>query len=250
MTKSKSKQIKQLKYLLLIPLLGGMVLYTACSEKEKEVYEPKLEKRKTYFDLEKEPNISDEESYMDVYIGKEGLSAKELTINDLTVKEKEEFLELKNKLECKNSPLNIKIHEGFKNRRIIAFDIVNIEVKEQVDYGENVPLAILDKVPTYPGCEEGDKDCLNKSMAKFIQENFNGSLANTLGLEKGKKRIYVQFKIDKQGNVIDINARAPHPALKQHAEEVVSKLPQMLPGEQRGKKVSVGYTLPITFNVE
>jgi len=27
-------------------------------------------------------------------------------------------------------------------------------------------------------------------------------------------------------------------------------LPQMQPGEHNGKKVRVGYTLPITFNVE
>lgn len=87
-------------------------------------------------------------------------------------------------------------------------------------------------------------------MAKFIKDNFDGNLANTLSLESGKKRIYVQFKIDKEGKIIDIKARAPHSTLKEHAMELASKLPIMKPGEKDGKIVSTGYTLPITFNVE
>ncbi|PHO01694.1 hypothetical protein CSC82_22240 [Rhodobacteraceae bacterium 4F10] len=45
-------------------------------------------------------------------------------------------------------------------------------------------------------------------------------------------------------------ARAPHPRLKKEAERVARKIPKMKPGRQRGRAVRVGYTLPITFNVE
>lgn len=120
------------------------------------------------------------------------------------------------------------------------------EVKE----GEDVPFAIIEKSPTFPGCTEGDKDCFNRSLQQFVVDNFDASLPKTLGLSSGKKRIYVQFKINKEGEIIDVRARAPHAILKEHAEQMVQKLPQMQPGEQRGKKVIVGYTLPITFNVE
>ncbi len=251
MTKKKSKEIKQLKYLLLIPLLASMVFYTSCSENEKTLVEQKKEKRKVYTDLEKEPSIAPESSYMDVYLGGKGINTKELTINDLTLKEKEEYLELKNRLESKKSPLNFKIHEGFNNRRIIVFDIVKIDVVDETEkiYEENIPFAVVEKTPTFPGCEDGDKKCLNLSLTKLVQENFDSKLTNTLGLKPGEKRIYVQFKIDKDGSIIDIKARAPHPKLKEEAIRVAEKLPKMKPGEHKGKKVKVGYTLPITFNI-
>lgn len=69
-------------------------------------------------------------------------------------------------------------------------------------------------------------------------------------LSPGRKRIFVLFKIDKDGSVTSINARAPHPRLEEEAIRVIKLLPQMKPGKDRGKPVRVGYTLPITFNVD
>jgi len=61
------------------------------------------------------------------------------------------------------------------------------------------------------------------------------------------QRISVIFKIDKNGNVIDIRARAPHPRLVKEAIRVLNMLPKMKPGIQRGKPVVVPYSLPINF---
>ena len=58
------------------------------------------------------------------------------------------------------------------------------------------------------------------------------------------------FKIDKEGNIIDIKARAKHPNLEKEAIRVISLLPKLIkPGYQRGKPVIVPYSLPIIFNV-
>ena len=252
MTKKKSKEIKQLKYLLLIPLLASMVLYTACSNEEAKLKSISSKQPVTVYrtvDGKTLPTSSSgyQSKYLDLHLGTETPTTKELTINDLTDEEREEFLELKEGFESKKSPLCIKVYEGFNNRKMVVFDVVKLDVKED---GEYAPFATLDKHPTFPGCEDGNKKCFSQSMTKFIQENFDGKLANTLGLEPGKKRIYVQFRIDKEGKVIDIKARAPHPSLKEHAMEVASKLPIMKPGEKDGKVVKTGYTLPITFNVK
>ena len=59
-----------------------------------------------------------------------------------------------------------------------------------------------------------------------------------------------KFKIDKQGNVIDIKTRAPHPALEKEAKRVIQLLPQFIPAKQNGKPIKVVYTLPIIFQVE
>ncbi|WP_442265072.1 energy transducer TonB [Tenacibaculum sp. ZS6-P6] len=127
------------------------------------------------------------------------------------------------------------------------------EVEEAEEVVEDVPFSIIEEVPVFPGCKgtnQQKKDCLNKKMRKHVQKYFNAELANELGLAPGKKRIFVQFKIDKDGTITSVNARAPHPRLKGEAERIAKKLPKMIPGRQRGKPVRVGYTLPITFNVE
>lgn len=255
MTKKKSKEIKQLKYLLLIPLLASMVLYTSCNNNEdvksseKEIVTIYNNKKGSLTSVK-----GKEESYLDFYYGDAKADlGKELSIKELSEDEKEEFMKINDKLNSSKvaSMMKLKIFSGFKGRKIIAhfFDFSKVK-KENYKEGEYASFATLDKHPTFPGCEEGNKKCFNQSMIKFIQDNFDGELANTLGLEPGKKRIYVQFRIDKEGKVIDIKARAPHPSLKEHAMEVASKLPIMKPGEKDGKVVKTGYTLPITFNVE
>ncbi|CAM1334483.1 energy transducer TonB [Tenacibaculum aestuariivivum] len=127
------------------------------------------------------------------------------------------------------------------------------EVEEIEEVVEDVPFSIIEEVPVFPGCtgsKAEKKACLNKKLQKHVQRNFDSDLAGELGLTPGKKRIYVQFKIDKDGSITNVNARAPHPRLKKEAIRVANKIPKMKPGKQRGRPVRVGYTLPITFNVE
>jgi len=125
------------------------------------------------------------------------------------------------------------------------------EVEEEIG---DVPFAVIENVPIYPGCEKKKnnaekKKCMSEKVQKFVQKKFNTDLAGDLGLE-GRQRISVQFKIDKNGNVVNVRARAPHPKLEQEAVKVVKALPKMIPGKQRGKAVGVLYSLPILFQVE
>lgn len=127
------------------------------------------------------------------------------------------------------------------------------EVVEEEDVVDDVPFAIIEEVPTYPGCKGSNsekKQCLQDNIEKLVAKNFNTGLANELGLAPGKKKVYVMFKIDKSGNVTDIQARGPHARLEKEAVRVVEKIPQMTPGKQRNRPVGVKYTLPITLIVE
>ena len=134
-------------------------------------------------------------------------------------------------------------------------EIVDIEEIEEVEEEiADVPFAVIENVPVYPGCENAGnnaakKKCMSDKVMKFVQKKFNTELANDLGLE-GRQRISVQFKIDRNGNVVNVRARAPHPRLEQEAIKVVKALPKMTPGRQRGKAVGVLYALPILFQVE
>ena len=131
-------------------------------------------------------------------------------------------------------------------------EVEEIEVEEVVEDVE-VPFAVIENVPEYPGCERGSnsqkRKCMSEKIAKFVQRKFNTDLAGDLGLS-GRQRISVIFKIDKSGRVTGVRSRAPHPSLEKEAERVIKMLPRMKPGRQRGKAVIVPYSLPITFQVQ
>ena len=67
---------------------------------------------------------------------------------------------------------------------------------------------------------------------------------------KGVQRIYTRFRINENGNIVDIESRANAPELIEEAERVVSLLPQIIPGKHRGKNVGVLYSLPIVFQTK
>lgn len=179
--KSKSQKINLMKYLMLLPILGAMVIYTSCTD--------------TSENLQGEEQVSQE-------------------------------------MPPPPPPPPPNRESG----------IVNGEV----------PYSVIEQVPTYPGCS-GDNEtmrkCMSSKIAESINSNFNTSIANDLNLS-GRQRIAVQFKIDKTGNVTDVRARAKHPELETEAMRVVNLLPQMKPGEQKGEKVAVLYSLPIVFDVQ
>ncbi len=132
-------------------------------------------------------------------------------------------------------------------------EVEEVEV-EEVEEDIEVPFAVIENVPVFPGCERkktnnDKKACMSEKISKFVNRKFNTDLAGDLGLS-GRQRINVIFKIDKTGNIVGIRARAPHPGLEKEAKRVIGQLPKMKPGKQRGKAVTVPYSLPIIFQVQ
>ncbi|WP_296382951.1 energy transducer TonB [Winogradskyella sp.] len=112
----------------------------------------------------------------------------------------------------------------------------------------------IENVPVYPGCEkykinEERKKCMSEKISKLVNRRFDTNIASEYGLS-GIQKIQTQFTIDKNGNVVDVKVRAPHPALKKEAQRIIDKIPHMKPGYQRQVAVGVVYNLPITFQVE
>ena len=145
----------------------------------------------------------------------------------------------------------IESAEVNQEEEIMEIDEIEEAIEEEI---ADVPFAVIENVPVYPGCEKKrsnaeKKKCMSEKVQKFVQKKFNTELAGDLGLE-GRQRIAVQFKIDKNGDVVNVRARAHHPKLEQEAVKVVKALPKMVPGRQRGTAVGVLYSLPILFQVE
>jgi protein TonB len=116
---------------------------------------------------------------------------------------------------------------------------------------ETIPFILVEQAPRYPGCkgnsEEEYKKCFQEKIKKFVSRKFNSNFDLNLS---GKQRIDMQFEIDKNGNIVNIKARAAHKRLEKEAIRVLLKLPKMEPAKQRNKKVGVNYVLPIAVYFE
>lgn len=133
-------------------------------------------------------------------------------------------------------------------------DIGDINVIEEPVEPIFVDFIKIENVPIYPGCEkykanEERRKCMSQKINKLVSRKFNTDIALEYGLS-GVQKIQTQFTIDKNGNVVDIKARAPHPALEREAQRIIDKIPRMKPGYQRDVPVGVIYNLPITFQVQ
>ena len=131
-------------------------------------------------------------------------------------------------------------------------DVNSVDVLDNVDV-EPVPFAIIEDVPIYPGCEgvakEDRRKCFQQKIFKHIKDNFRyPEIAQDLGIS-GK--VFMQFVIDKDGSITDIKvARSPDDNLGKEAQRIISRLPKMTPGKQRGRAVRVPFSIPITFRLQ
>ena len=150
----------------------------------------------------------------------------------------------------------IESTETDESEAIIIADVDNdvVEVEEVEEVVEDVPFMIIENVPVYPGCTGSNEElraCFSRMVSKLVNQKFNPELAADLGLPSGSiQKIFVMFRIDKNGDIVDVKARAPHKRLQDEAIRVVNLLPKMIPGKQRGMPVGVKYALPITFRIE
>lgn len=123
---------------------------------------------------------------------------------------------------------------------------------EEID--EEVPFAVIEDVPVFPGCEKEPKnkrlDCFMEQMAKHIKKN---QQYPERAMEDGiQGRVSVLFIIDKDGSISNVQVRGPKGGelLEKEAKRVIEKLPKFKPGMQRGKPVKVKYSQPITFKLQ
>ena len=135
------------------------------------------------------------------------------------------------------------------NDEIIEVDDVSIE---EDDLDVDVPFAVIEDVPIFPGCENVSKDkrrdCFQEKINKHIKRNFRyPEVAMELGIQG---RVFVTFIIDKDGSITNILMRGPDKNLEKEARRIISVLPKMTPGKQRGRAVRVPFSIPINFRLQ
>ncbi len=128
-------------------------------------------------------------------------------------------------------------------------EVEDVEVEEEVE-DVDVPFAVIEDVPIFPGCEgaPNKRDCFQEMMQKHISKNFRyPEIAQEMGVQG---RVSVMFTIQKDGSIGNVRMRGPDKNLEAEAARIIDKLPKMTPGKQRGRAVRVPFSIPITFKLQ
>jgi protein TonB len=141
----------------------------------------------------------------------------------------------------------IESTETSQEEEIIEVDDVQVE---EDDLDVDVPFAVIEDVPIFPGCEGASdkRACFNEMMQKHIIKNFRyPEIAQEMGVQG---RVNVMFTIQKDGSIGNIRYRGPDKNLEAEALRIIEKLPKMTPGKQRGRAVRVPFSIPIVFKLQ
>lgn len=162
----------------------------------------------------------------------------------------------------KNGMLTIEENyaHGLLHGEYVRYDTLG-NLKEKLIYDEGLliegekSLAIVsEQPPRFPGCEdestvEEKEVCAQKKMLKYVYENINypksAMDSNVSGMA------IISFVIDKSGEVTNIQCiNGLCDAIEAECINLVSNMPNFIPGVQNGNKVKVEYRLPIKFKLE
>ena len=114
----------------------------------------------------------------------------------------------------------------------ITFTLPEIEEEIVVFY-------IVEQMPEFPGGHQ--------ALHRWLIENIHYPVIGTPTIQG---RVIVQFTVLKTGEITDIAVvRGADPILNREAIRIVELMPRWIPGEQRGQKVNVRFTLPIHFSL-
>ena len=109
---------------------------------------------------------------------------------------------------------------------------------------EDMPFLIAEKMPLFQG---GNLNAFRTWVQEHLQYPAEAVKRNIQG------RVVVTFTIEKDGSVSNIQIlQSPDKLLADEARRVIASSPTgaWTPGEQRGEKVSVKYTLPVDFRTK
>ena len=109
----------------------------------------------------------------------------------------------------------------------------------------------LDDVPMFRSCKNVFKsermNCFKNKMDKHIMKHFYyPNYARNRGIQG---RVFIQFIIEKDGSIGEINASGADKSLEDAAIKIIKKLPKMIPGKVNGKPVRVPFSIPISWKL-
>ncbi len=248
LTKAKSNRILQLKYLLLLPFLFGMLCYTSC-ERESGTNGSSAA-RMVVADVE---NLSSSEEKSLI----SGLRSLADTDNDFKLSDATTVITFRPTSEGsfisgpsgELLPVQMTIDSETVGSDFSLFDAKSEQLKVALD-GDSAAFGTVEEFPVFPGCEgvANGRECFQKMMQKHIGKNFRYPLeAQQKGIEG---RVSVMFVINTEGRIQGLRTRGPHRLLEDEVVRIMAQLPPIVPGKASGKAVNVSYSIPVHFRLE
>lgn len=147
---------------------------------------------------------------------------------------------LKTQQEIQSSALQISIADVMGTDEQHGIDISDLRrpvvVEEKIE--DDKPLEYVEQSPSFPG----GMDALNKYLSENVRYPV---IAQESGIQ-GK--VIIKFVVSRTGTIIDVQvSRGVDASLDREAVRVIQSMPKWIPGKQKGKAVSVYFTLPIEF---
>lgn len=285
--KSESKQIWRLKYLLLLPLIMGMLVYTAAEsqvpDQDPSIYVPfavveevpifpgceNASDLRACFNEKLQEHIAENFRYPEE-ARKKGINGRvnigfviqnDGSIGDIKIRGPDKLLEdeaeriislLPQMTPGKHKGKTVPIPFFFPITFNLDHKIIQGKVSSEpdVDFDIEVPFSVVEEVPIFPGCEDAadPRACFNKKMQDHIAQSFR--YPEEAQKQNIQGRVNILFTIGEDGSIGNVRMRGPDKLLEDEAGRIISLLPQMTPGKQRGKVVRVPYSIPITFRLQ
>ena len=142
-----------------------------------------------------------------------------------------------------------------------TFNANNVNVVDEYQPVDEIIFTVVQEKPIFPGCEDAEDrgKCMQEKIDRMINKKFDREIASDHEL-KGKQIIYAAFKIDENGNIVNIHSvvrgdqantmsKKAKEDLINEANRVIGNLPKFKPGKHNGKNVVVPYMVPIKFVV-
>ncbi|MFK8265129.1 M56 family metallopeptidase [Capnocytophaga cynodegmi] len=148
-------------------------------------------------------------------------------------------------LSAGNAPQN-NLSENLPKISVTEAQLTNNQV-----VNDTIPFMKVDKTPRFQNCknvsESESFECFKKELDAHIARNFKYPKEAAEKALQGK--VNVLFSIGTDGKVSIKSMKGGEKVLQEEAKRLIETLPQLIPGQHKGKNVAVTFIYPINFKL-
>ena len=148
--------------------------------------------------------------------------------------------------ELKEAKIDVVNQEGIKDQNIATPTVIDEGkkvIEEKKDDDENKVFEKVEIEAAFPGGDAAWRAYLTRKLSNFNPADNGAPAANYT--------VYVQFIVDKEGNISDVRALTNHGyGMEDEAIKVIKAGPKWTPAIQNGRNVKAYRKQPITFQVQ
>lgn len=145
--------------------------------------------------------------------------------------------------QLEDTKIDVISQEGIKDEGLAApIDQGKQVIEEKKVEDENKVFEKVEIEAAFPGGES--------AWRRYLERNLNASTPVDNGAPAGSYTVWVQFIVDKEGNISDVKPLTSHGyGMEDEAVKVIKKGPKWTPAQQNGRQVKAYRKQPITFVV-